>query len=256
LVGSGCATSGSGDITPAGGVNAETLGRQALVEIMEKLAPDAAMVMVYSVKDGKELCRATTGSGMDEVVPHSALRPFVMAAALDAGTLTPEDTIDFGDGIIRIPGRNPIEGRLKGEQPLSAVIASPSFHGTMLVLKRIGKDAIKDFFGKAGFDMNSGMKNEVSITEGSGFQVNAGSLCTGWCLLARQETFMNHTTWPYVSADIRGRYGDRIAVVVGPVRRSNADYVLLTMVEGGTQKFFSTISSLKEIWDKYSAAMN
>lgn len=251
----GCVTTENKNI-PAGdnkNFDAQSVCRQLLINIMEDIKPEAATVMIFAVRDGKMICRASSGQGMDEVVPRSALRPFVMAAALDEAGVAPDEKFDFKDGTFTFRGREIKEPYLQGEQPLSAVIATPGVIGTFLVMKRIGVEPIRKYFVKAGFEIDSQLKDAVRVSQGSGFQVNAESLCTGWCLLAKSEKFMEMTHWPYVSADMRGRYGDRIAVVVGPVDRTGAEYVLLTMVEGGgTLTSATPVKQLNEIWQKYA----
>ena len=83
--------------------------------------------------------------------PGSTVKPLVIAAALDAGVVTTEDSIDCGRGQAVVAGRPMRDSRGNGVLPLAEVIARSSNIGAARVAERLGRERLYAALLRFGF---------------------------------------------------------------------------------------------------------
>jgi cell division protein FtsI (penicillin-binding protein 3) len=88
---------------------------------------------------------------LDTVEPGSALKPFLIAAALETGAITTDQIIDCGDGMFRIPGKTIRDARAYGELTATGILRVSSNIGAVKVATELGRSAHYEMLRRFGF---------------------------------------------------------------------------------------------------------
>jgi len=107
---------------------------------------------------------------LDAVEPGSALKPFLVAAALEHGTLAPDDVIDTEEGTLRVPGKTIRDHRDYGPLDPAGVLRVSSNVGAVKVAQELGRDAHFEALRAFGFGDSTA----------SGFPDESAGVLRGW----------------------------------------------------------------------------
>lgn len=148
----------------------------ALAEAVALSKPEAAMAVVMDVRTGAVLAMASLPSGnpndgaaratqelfknrpaMDQIEPGSVVKPFVAAAALEEGLVTPEMIIDCELGAWSIGGRTIRDDHPKGAISVTDVIKYSSNIGTAKIGFLLGPVKMFEYLKAFGFGRTSGL---------------------------------------------------------------------------------------------------
>jgi cell division protein FtsI (penicillin-binding protein 3) len=117
---------------------------------------------------------------LDAMEPGSALKPFVVAAALEAGVLSPSDEIDCEEGLLRVPGKTLRDRKPFGILDVPAVLRVSSNIGAAKIGFAVGREAHFETLRRFGF----------GAPTGSGFPEESAGLLRDW----RQWRRVDHAT--------------------------------------------------------------
>lgn len=114
----------------------------------------------------RRLSYDTTGSPAFHaaVEPGSTMKAFLVAAALDAGTLEPDDVIDCSGGEYRVPGKTIRDHHDYGILDPARVLWHSSNVGAVQIAEKLGREAHYHALSRFGFGKRtgSGFPNESS----------------------------------------------------------------------------------------------
>jgi cell division protein FtsI (penicillin-binding protein 3) len=107
----------------------------------------------YDPNAFRTLDYGSTGSVafLDAVEPGSALKPFVVAAALETGTLDPAATFDCEQGKFRIPGKTIQDTKPHGVLDLGGILRVSSNVCTVKIAQALGRSAQYEMLRQFGF---------------------------------------------------------------------------------------------------------
>jgi cell division protein FtsI (penicillin-binding protein 3) len=88
---------------------------------------------------------------LDSVEPGSALKPFLIAAALENDAIAPGQLIDCGDGTFRIPGKTIRDARAHGELDAAGILRVSSNIGAVRVAIELGRSRHFEMLRRFGF---------------------------------------------------------------------------------------------------------
>ena len=91
----------------------------------------------------------------DAVEPGSTLKAFLVGAALDAGVLNEETTIDTGTGELRVPGKTIVDKRKIEATDAAGVLRHSSNVGAVLIAQALGAERYRNFLDRMGFGHNT-----------------------------------------------------------------------------------------------------
>ncbi len=136
---------------------------------------------------------------MDVFEPGSTIKPFVVAAALEAGKVALDDTIDTGNGYLRVRGQDIRDLHGYGELSLERLLAKSSNIGAVRLGMRLGSEALFGAYRDLGFGMPTGSfagdesggfvpgptrLGDTVAAFGYGFNVTLLQLARAWMALA------------------------------------------------------------------------
>jgi cell division protein FtsI (penicillin-binding protein 3) len=107
---------------------------------------------------------------LDGVEPGSTLKAFAVAAALDAGAISPNEVIDTGEGWMRVPGKTIRDHRPYGLLDPSSVLKVSSNVGIVQIGQKLGPEAHHAALVRFGFGRATG----------SGFPNESAGLLRDW----------------------------------------------------------------------------
>jgi cell division protein FtsI (penicillin-binding protein 3) len=93
---------------------------------------------------------------LDAVEPGSAFKPFLIAAALEAGAIRGDDVIDCGDGTLRVPGKTIRDKRAFGMLDPAGILRVSSNVGAVKVAQALGQSAYFEMLQRFGFGRPTG----------------------------------------------------------------------------------------------------
>lgn len=118
--------------------------------------------------------------------PGSALKPFIYAAAFEAGRLSPDSVVD--DMPIDISGWRPrnIDREHRGSMPASEALRTSRNIPAVLITRDLGLDAVEATLRRSGFQLPTGILTAAGLASAvGGVEVRAIDLAEGYATLAR-----------------------------------------------------------------------
>jgi cell division protein FtsI (penicillin-binding protein 3) len=108
----------------------------------------------------RSLDYASTRSGafLDSVEAGSALKIFLVAAALENDAVTPDQLIDCGDGTLRIPGKTIRDTRAHGELDAGGILRVSSNIGAVKLAHALGRKRHFEMLRRFGFGEPTGSR--------------------------------------------------------------------------------------------------
>ncbi|MDN3517408.1 penicillin-binding protein 2 [Aquisalimonas lutea] len=94
---------------------------------------------------------------VDAWEPGSTIKPFTVAAALEAGMVTPDTMIDTGPGVLRVGGHRVRDAHDYGRIDVSTVISKSSNVGAAKLALAMDEERLWRFLGRAGFGQRTGV---------------------------------------------------------------------------------------------------
>lgn len=148
----------------------------ALMRAVEASRPETAFAVVMDVRTGGILAMANWPSGnpndfvqrgkaelfknhavMDQIEPGSVMKPFVVAAAMEEGLVTPERLIDCKNGHWAIGGKVINDDHPKGVISVTEVIKYSSNIGTAQIGLEVGGARLFKYLKQFGFGRRTGL---------------------------------------------------------------------------------------------------
>lgn len=149
---------------------------EALDAVMVSSQPETAMAVVMDVRTGAILAMASRPSGnandgasrarqvlfknypaMDQIEPGSVMKPFIAAAALEEGLVTPDTMVDCELGSWFIGGRTIRDDHPKGVVSVTDVIKFSSNIGAAKLGFQLGADKMFTYLKDFGFARSTGL---------------------------------------------------------------------------------------------------
>ncbi len=149
---------------------------RALERAMIASAPEAAMAVVMDIRTGEILAMASLPSGnpndgevraqqilfknrpsMDQIEPGSVMKPFVVAAALEEGLVTPETLVNCELGSWVVGDRTIRDDHPKGSITVSEVIKYSSNIGAAKLGFKLGAERTLEYLKNFGFARSTGL---------------------------------------------------------------------------------------------------
>ncbi len=124
--------------------------------------------------------RSRSRAFLDALEPGSTLKMFVVAAALEAGVLEPDDVIDLEGGILRVPGKVIRDREPHDTLDVASVLRLSSNVGSVRIAQRVGARRHFEALRRFGF----------GAATGSGFPEESSGLLRSW----RQWKPLDHAT--------------------------------------------------------------
>ena len=118
--------------------------------------------------------------------PGSALKPFIYAAAFEAGRLSPDSVVD--DMPIDISGWRPrnIDREHRGSMSASEALRTSRNIPAILITRDLGLDAVEATLRRSGFQLPTGILTAAGLASAvGGVEVRAIDLAEGYATLAR-----------------------------------------------------------------------
>lgn len=194
--------------------------------------------------------------------PGSVFKTLAMAAALDAGAITPELTYE-DTGSRTIDGRTVYNALKKkyGRQTMTNVLEKSINTGMIYVVEKLGKDAFKEYveafgFGKkTGIELSTEVAGTISSLEkkgdiyaatasyGQGITVTPIQLVAAYAAMANGGVYMK----PYIVDEIRypdGRREKREPQALGRVISSHAAYLISGMLTSVIENTYKKTASV------------
>jgi cell division protein FtsI (penicillin-binding protein 3) len=154
----------------------QRVAEEALDEAMVASAPEAAMAVVMDIETGAILAMASRPGGnpndnvdradqmlfknrpaMDQIEPGSVMKPFVVAAALEEGLVTPNQIFDCELGSWSVGGRTIRDDHPKGAITVSDIIKYSSNIGTAKIGLMLGPVKLLEYLKDFGFSRSTGL---------------------------------------------------------------------------------------------------
>ncbi len=128
---------------------------QAIVEeeiaVVEKeWAAERATAIVLDPRSGRVLALVGPALAKSPITPGSTFKAITMAAALEAGAVTPETPIDCGSGAAEVGGRRFADSAAHGRLAVADVLAVSSNVGTLRVLETLGAERLDPWLARSG----------------------------------------------------------------------------------------------------------
>ena len=117
-----------------------------------------------------EYSRTGSASFHDAVEPGSVMKAFLIAAALDAGAIRPNQRFDTGNGSMQLPGKTIYDHRPYGVVNAADILKYSSNVGAVQIAERLGPQAHYDALLRFGFGKRTG----------SGFPSESNGLLRPW----------------------------------------------------------------------------
>ncbi|MCK6264811.1 peptidoglycan glycosyltransferase FtsI [Vibrio sp. ZSDE26] len=101
----------------------------------------------------------------DAFEPGSTVKPFVVLAALEEGSATPDTVIDTGNGVMRLGGSRVVDTSKVGKADLTTILQKSSNIGVAKLALDMPLEALLGMYSSIGFGETSGL-NLVGETSG------------------------------------------------------------------------------------------
>ncbi|WP_163935562.1 penicillin-binding protein 2 [Paraferrimonas sp. SM1919] len=204
----------------------QSLAYQELKNATANLNATSASLVVLDVKTGEILAMANTPSFNPNVTsqrqpfrvrnraisdtfePGSTVKPFVIAAALEAGVLKPEEVIATSPGYMRLGGSYVRDGRDLGDLTVQQVLLKSSNVGTSKIAQRMPAQEILGTYYALGLGSFSGLQlngeqdglineryrwsdfEKATLSFGYGFTVTTLQMARMYSVLANEGKMM------------------------------------------------------------------
>jgi cell division protein FtsI (penicillin-binding protein 3) len=253
----------------------QSLAESELARQIEEMDADAGSVVILDPKTGEVLAlanaptfdpnrysaygadRRRNRAVTDTFEPGSTLKPFVVAAALDAGAVRINDRFDCENGMMRVQGWPIRDHHPHKILNVSEIIQVSSNICSAKIGEKLGADKLYDYLKSFGFARRTGVGtpgevvgkllpasqwkqiNLVNISFGQGVSVTAIQLASAIATLANDGVRM----LPYVVRSVTDLDGDMLhyrvpeaegRVISAEVARKVSDMMELVIGPGGT----------------------
>ncbi len=241
------------------GKDASAIGQMIEKELqsgLTALGSKQGLALLAEAPTGKIIARVRIGDNFKYFAPASMLKPLVIAAALDSGTVTPETEIDCEKGVFMInkrPLRDVVPYR---ELPVSEILTRNSNIGTAKIAIRMGADKLIPYLKKLHIPYPKDLHDELILSQFaigySYVKISPEQLLEAWCKLAAddQDDFKSKATVPAINRMLAARTGaanglpvqtgtysapdssDYIGSCIGSSSAEQPKYVLLVSIQG------------------------
>ena len=236
----------------------------AMKIIVEKQNPVAAQILCYDIQQKKIIASKTYGRSMPPFAPMSLLKPFVITAALEAGTVKTDDLIDCENGRVHIEEKVLADVHKYGKITVAEILKNSSNIGTWRIAQKLGFEPLQNFLEQAGFkkcsDMKKGELEFARYAIGAKHLVSPEDLISAWVhLLKYPQTIVAirnpRGTTSFHLQDNQHKY---TYAVIGYLPVKNPRYILLLTAHDFTKSSGSTqgLSYMYQRWKDLEAKFN
>ncbi len=235
------------------------------MKIIAKQEPVAAQILLYDIQKGKIVVSELYGKEeMPDFSPMSLLKPFIITAALEAGTVKMDDLIDCGNGRIQVEDRWLHDVLPLGKITVAEILKNSSNIGTWLIAKKVGLDPLENFLKQAGFkkclDMQKGDLYLSNYAIGAMHIVSPEDMIAAWVYLLKYPETVKAIKNPLGATSFRmkGKQEKGTYAVVGYLSADKPRYILLLTAHDFTKSIGSIleINFLREQWKSLETKFN
>ena len=233
-------------------------------QIVDKQNPAAAKILLYDIQQKKIIASKTYGRSMPPFAPMSLLKPFVITAALEAGTVKTDDLIDCENGRALIEEKVLADVHKYGKITVAEILKNSSNIGTWRIAQKLGFEPLQNFLEQAGFkkcsDMKKGELEFARYAIGAKHLVSPEDLISAWVhLLKYPQTIVAirnpRGTTSFHLQDNQHKY---TYAVIGYLPVKNPRYILLLTAHDFTKSSGSTqgLSYMYQRWKDLEVKFN
>ena len=233
-------------------------------QIVDKQNPAAAKILLYDILQKKIIASKIYGRSMPPFAPMSLLKPFVITAALEAGTVKMNDLIDCGDGRIQVGEHWLRDVRPLGKITVAEILKNSSNIGTWRIAQKLGFAPLESFLKQAGFpkrlDMKKGELEFSRYAIGAKHIVSPEDVITVWAYLLKYPETVKAIKNPLgtTAFHLKENQHKYTYAVVGYLPADKPKYILLLTAHDFTKSSGSMqgISFLRQQWKNLETKFN
>ena len=253
-------TVGAADISAAGQQNIS----DSMAQIVDKQNPAAAEILLYDIQQKKIIASKTYGRSMPPFAPMSLLKPFVITAALEAGTVKTDDLIDCENGRVLIEEKVLADVHKYGKITVAEILKNSSNIGTWRIAQKLGFEPLQNFLEQAGFkkslDMKKGELEFARYAIGAKHIVSPEDVITAWAYLLKYPETVKAIKNPLgtTAFHLKDNQHKYTCTVVGYFPADKPGYILLLTAHDFTKSSGSMqgISFLRQQWKSLETKFN
>ena len=236
----------------------------AMRQIAEKHYPVSAQILLYDIQKGKIAVSELHGKEMPYFSPMSLLKPFIITAALEAGTVKMNDLIDCGDGRIQVGEHWLRDVRPLGKITVAEILKNSSNIGTWRIAHKLGFTPVDNFLKQAGFkkrlDMKKGNQEFSKYAIGAKHVVSPEDVIEAWVYLLKYPETVKAIKNPLgtTAFHLKDNQHKYTYAVVGYLPADKPRYILLLTAHDFTKSNGSMqgISFLRQQWKNLENKFN
>ena len=236
----------------------------AMRQIAEKHYPVSAQILLYDIQKGKIAVSELHGKEMPCFSPMSLLKPFIITAALEAGTVKMNDLIDCGDGRIQVGEHWLRDVRPLGKITVAEILKNSSNIGTWRIAHKLGFTPVDNFLKEAGFqkrlDMKKGELEFSRYAIGAKHIVSPEDVIAAWAYLLKYPETVKAIKNPLgaTAFSLKDNQHKYTYAVVGYLPADKPKYILLLTAHDFTKSSGSMqgISFLRQQWKNLKNKFN
>ena len=236
----------------------------AMRQIAEKHYPVSAQILLYDIQKGKIAVSEFHGKEMPYFSPMSLLKPFIITAALESGTVKMNDLIDCGDSRVQLEDRCLSDVRSFGKITVAEILKNSSNIGTWKIAKELGFTPLEKFLTQAGFqkrlDMKKGELEFSRYAIGAKHIVSPEDVIAAWAYLLKYPEMVKAIKNPLgtTAFHLKDNQHKYTYAVVGYLPADKPRYILLLTAHDFTKSNGSMqgISFLRQQWKNLENKFN
>lgn len=233
-------------------------------QIVDKQNPAAAEILLYDILQKKIIASKTYGRSMPPFAPMSLLKPFVITAALEAGTVKMNDLIDCENGRVLVEGKVLTDVHKYGKITVAEILKNSSNIGTWRIAQKLGFTPLESFLKQAGFkkslDMKKGELEFSRYAIGAKHVVSPEDVIAAWAHLLKYPETVKAIKNPLSATafHLKDNQHKYTYAVVGYLPADKPRYILLLTAHDFTKSSGSMqgISFLHQQWKNLETKFN
>ena len=232
-------------------------------QIVDKQNPAAAEILLYDIQQKKIIASKTYGRSMPPFAPMSLLKPFVITAALEAGTVKMDEPIDCESGRVLIEEKVLADVHKYGKITVAEILKNSSNIGTWRIAQKLGFTPVDNFLKQAGFkkcsDMKKGELEFARYAIGAKHIITPEDVITAWAYLLKYPETVKAIKNPLgtTAFHFKDNQHKYTCTVVGYFPADKPGYILLLTAHDLTKSSgMQGISFMRQQWKSLETKFN